>query len=149
MSNTLLHTPADVVRHLIVNLGLGTLPSLDSDWPVGVSQEPALPDNCLTVFDAGESGAQDERTMDGGMAERYPFQVRARGVDDRTAWRKLDSIRTALAAVYQQGVSISPSTYSVQAVVKIGTILSLGKDVQTSKRSVFVMNAQVVVRQLS
>lgn len=142
------HSPADVMRFLLIALGLGTEPRFGTNWPVNVSNEPATPDNVITLYDT-EAGAQDERVMSGEMACRYGFQVRVRAIDDPTGWQKINSIRESLALLYEKNLTIGSEVYEAQASVKIGNIIPLGRDVGSSMRSLFVLNAMAVIRRVS
>lgn len=143
MPNTFDHSPADVLRRLLIQLGLGTAPEtrpLES-WPIYASNEPSDPDNCITVYDT--AGTDDGRSMiDGELFGHYGIQVRVRSLDHATGWLKADAIQTALAeTVYDNAVTIGGSSYLVHSANKIGDVLALGKDVSDTKRSLFTLNA--------
>ena len=50
MSGSLAHLPEDIVRYLLIDLSVGTLPSDVDDWPIYATQEPDKPDNVITVY---------------------------------------------------------------------------------------------------
>lgn len=141
-------SPADVVRWILVALGVGTDPELGSAWPVYCSSEPDRPDNSITVYDT--DGTDNGRTMvDGKLQRLFGFQVRVRSDSHGTGWTKADAIQTALAeSVYQETVTVNGRSYLVHAVSRIGDVLPLGKESPTSKRSLFTLNAGVTVRPL-
>lgn len=144
----LTHSPADVVRWLLVALGLGTDPEGGDSWPVFAAGEPDSPDNCITVFDT--VGTDDGRVMVTGEAVRHPgIQVRVRAKNHATGWAKADAIRTALAqSVYLEAVAVGGNHYLLHSASKIGNVLALGKESPVSKRSIFTLNCQVSVKQL-
>lgn len=147
--NQLLHSPADVVRWLLIGLGVGTDPSLSSAWPINADKEAATPDNVITIYDT--AGRDDGRSMiDGELFYHYGLQVRVRAVDHVTGWPKADQIRVTMAQqVYGNSVTIGTSTYRVHCIAKIGEVLRLGQEVGSSKRSLFTINATVALRQTS
>src|SRR5688500_18878413 len=61
-SADLAHSPADILRHLLVAKGLGDLPSDggSTGWSFYQSQQPDSPDNVASFFDT--TGTQHGRT---------------------------------------------------------------------------------------
>ncbi len=154
MSNILANSPAEVIRAVLIGLGLGSDPSswsagAGSPWPVLVEGEPNVPDNLIVVTDT--TGQDDGRAMfDGELFTHYGFQVKVRSADHPTGWLRADLIRQQMAQdVYGLAVVIDSSTYLVWAITHIGNVLPLGKDVGSSKRSLFSINAMAPIRQLS
>lgn len=149
------HAPADVIRWLLINLGLGIAPTVAdlTDWQVSAEKERDSPDNTITVYDT--DGADDGRSMvDGTIFYHYGFQVRVRGHSHQLGWRKANDIRTALAknvsftdVTVNDG--ISAGNYVVYSVVRIGGVLSLGWDDPNTRRHLFTVNALVTLRQVS
>lgn len=150
MANTLLHSPADITRRLLIALGIGADPELSNVWPIYCGSEPDAPDNCVTVYDT--QGQSDGRSMNGGeLFTQYGVQVRIRASTHAGGGHaKADEIRQALAEqVYDEAVHVGSSTYLVGCYSRIGDVLALGKDAPTSKRSLYTLNALVTVRQVS
>ena len=151
VTNTLLHSPADVIRGCLIDLGLGSDPTLDPQaaWPIYVSSEPTTPDNCLTVYDT--QGVEDGSSqLDGELWTHHGFQVRVRSTDHVTGWARANAIRQALAQqVLDNAVAVGTSHYVIHAAAGIGSVLVLGKDTPTSKRSLFTLNATAVLRQVA
>ena len=153
MPNYLNHSPADVVRSLLIQLGLGSdLPANDqsplSAWSVYKGAEPSAPDNVLTVTDT--VGRESLREMVSGRVHSfYGFQVRIRSADPDEGFLKADAIRKGLAEdVLRSQVNVETSVYFVQCISRIGAILPLGWDTPTTKRSLFTINATLRVRTL-
>jgi hypothetical protein len=150
MSNSLRHSPADIVRQVLIDVGLGTDPDLVplQAWPVYVGSEPTMPDDCITVYNT--AGVVDGRSMpDGEILEHRGWQVRVRALDNPTGYQKMDDIRTYMSEVAVQVVTtIASIRYLVFCFAKFGDILDLGKDVPTSKRSLFTLNGLCPIRQL-
>lgn len=145
----LIHSPADIIRYLLISQGKGSEPSDDLDWPMFTSSEPTIPDNCITTYDT--SGVLQGRIQySGEMVEHYGFQIRVRGSDHNTAWRKMNDIKTQMdQGVRLDTVNINSSIYLVEAITRSGGILALGKESPTSQRLVFTLNAIVALRQLA
>lgn len=148
MSIILTHTPADIIRKLLVDLGLGTEPSVNQTWPAFSSNEPDLPDNIITVYDT--AGSSDGRVIGGATLDHYGFQVKIRSTTHDVGWTKADAIRYAMQrTVYQRDVTLSGKTYRISCISKIGQVLHLGKEeslAAVSKRNAFTINAQVAIR---
>lgn len=147
MSGSLTHSPADIIRNLLVNLGLGTTPSAAGSWPVYAEREPDAPDSVITVYNT--AGRKDGRVQVGGeVQEHHGFQVRIRAANPVTGYTKAQAIAIALdETVYQDTVTISAATYLVHAVSRVGSVLALGKETPTSKRNLFTINAVAALRQ--
>lgn len=145
----LLHSPADILRWLLVQLGLGTDPGNAGSWPVYCSSEPHAPDNCITTYDTEQRG--DGRSqISGEMFQHYGVQIRIRSVDHPTGYVKANALANALdQSVYQEVVTVSGTRYLIHAVSRSSAVLPLGKEVPASKRSLFTINLLVSLRLLS
>lgn len=154
MSGSLSHSPADIVRQLLVDLGFGTLPSASDTWPIYVYREPASPDDCVTLYDT--EGSNGPREMTGGYRlERHGFQIRIRCDDSRQGWEKAHELAIALdqsidfnSVTLSDRVGTGTTDYTVYSVVRTGDVLSIGKAPE-SKRSIYTINATVALRQTS
>lgn len=156
MANTILHTPADVARWLLVLKGAGTSPLASplGSWPVYALSEPDVPDDVVTTYDT--QGVDHGRFMVGGALQGlYGFQVRVRSARPVAGWRKADEIQTLLAeSVYQDTVtvaaveSLSAATYLVHCVSGIGDVLNLGY-APGSKRRLYTINALLDVKRVA
>lgn len=146
MSGSLTHSPADVVRYLLIAQGLGTLPSAGAGWPVFASAEPDSPDSVITVYDT--EGRLDAHEMVGGVGcEHHGVNIRVRDARQETAFAKARTIAVALDEdVYDGSVTISTSVYLVHAVTRTGGVLPVGREPETD-RSVFTLNAVADLRQ--
>lgn len=155
MSGALTHSPADVVRHLLIDMGHGTLPSDDGNWPIYASREPDTPDRCITLYNT--AGTYDGRIQfTGEAAFHYGFQVRVRHERPEDGYNKAKAIAVALSEdVSQESVDIEDITgtgtcnYTVVSVTQKTDVIDLGKDVPEGKRNIFVVNATVALMQNS
>jgi len=146
MSGSLTHAPENIIRYLLIDLGVGTLPSAAGGWPVFDYQEPDIPDDCITVYGTGRK-LRSRSQIDGAVVERYTFQIRVRSANPTDGSVKVRAIAIALdTSVYQDTVVISTSQYLIQAVSRSSGPLSLGKT-RGSKRNLFTINADASLRQ--
>lgn len=151
MANYLDHTPADVVRQILIDLGLGTgLPATDSDplaaWPVYKGLEPSAPDDVVTVYNT--AGRPDARDMFGKLYTSYGIQLRVRAADPDDGWLKADAIRTGLAEIARRHVTVESTAYFIQCFNRIGDVLELGRDAPTTNRQLYTINPTVRIRLL-
>jgi hypothetical protein len=138
------HSPGDIVGRLLVQRGLGTDAGT---WPVFVGSEPTDPDNCITLYDT--QGSDHGRDMPTGKTRGHAgFQIRIRATTHAIGWTKAEAIQASLEAVYQETVHVDAEEYLVHAVVRIGDVLSLGKDAPNSGRNAFTLNALLVYKQV-
>ena len=147
MSGTPIHSPADILAQLIINLGLGTAPASALAWPVFSSQEPDLPDDCVTVYDA--AAQQQGRTMIDGQRQESPgFQVRVRAAHHEDGYKKSQAIATGLDEdFYDASLLLGSTHYLVHSVSRSTGVIALGKEPNT-QRVAFTFNGTVTLKQL-
>ena len=111
-----------------------------------VGSEPSSPDNCITVYDTAPK--DDGRSMiDGETFHHYGLQVRVRAKDYRTGYRKAEEIHVTLdEEVRANVVHIDSVKYIVDAIGGT-TLMTLGRDSATTKRSLFTVNALMALTQ--
>jgi len=141
------HSPADVLRTVLIALGLGTSPDAGGSWPMFVAEEPNTPDNVITVFDA--VGRQQGRTQfDGEVQEHHGFQVRVRARDHVTGYTRARLIATTMdTTLYQNMAAVGANSY-LHSASRNGDVIPLGKEPNT-KRKLFIINAVASLRQLA
>ena len=139
MSGTLLHSPADIVAKLLMDLGQGIDSQSAGDWPVFVSQERNAPDNCITIYDT--QGVQHGSFQSTGeVPEHHGFQVRLRSALPKPGYAKARAVAVALdESVDWRTVSLDGTTYTVFAATRKGSVLPLGDEPGT-KRQLFTIN---------
>jgi hypothetical protein len=136
------HSPADIIRSLLSNIsGIGSLPSAEIDWPISCSLELPNPDNTITVFDT--QGTDDGYHQTNGEVQGMNgIQIRIRGTDHQTGWRKSNQVYNTLSkGVYQVYVVIDEIYYLVHSVTITSDILPLGEEAPKSRRQIFTINA--------
>jgi len=145
MSGSLTHSPADVVRRLMIAEGLGTDPSDSSSWPIYAHREPNSPDSCITVYDT--QGRQDALHQVGVVTEHHGLNIRVRAAKGETGYTKARAIAIAFdTGIYLDAVTIGSSVYLIHAITRTGDVLPIGRE-STSDRSIHTINAVVALRQ--
>jgi hypothetical protein len=139
------HSPAAVLRQLLIDIGVGTS---QGTWPIKVDNEPDAPDDCITVYNT--SGGIDGRNQISGEGLEHPgVQVRVRSSNPTTGWQKIKAIAVVLdQSIHLDAVTIDSSSYIVYAVTRAGSPLSIGSDVSKTKRRLFTLNAKMALRQV-
>ncbi len=152
MPRTLDDSPAKIVRKLLLDMDEGVDPEFTTGkytgdpWPAFYGAEPPIPDNVLVVNDT--TGHRDGVTFDGEIQEHFGFQIMVRSIDHDTGWAKAHALRAALSeTVLQVTVLVGSNVYLIPAIVNMGQVMNMGKESQTSKRSLFTVNAELSVRQ--
>ena len=137
------HSPADVVRWLLVSLGQATDPAAGTAWPAYCANEPNAPDNVVTTYDT--AGNLFGREHSGGeMQEHYGVQIRLRAATHAAGWAKINAITTALdESTYQETVTIGAAQYCVKSARRSSGVAALGNESAASKRRVFTVNMTV------
>lgn len=150
MSGTLTHSPIDIMRGLLVAMGLGSgvaNPQVNP-WPVHAFDVPDKPDNVITT-QGGESTDDGRTAFDGERQEHHGVTIRVRGTTDDVAYAKAKAIATALdTEALDETVTIQGAQYLVHSVSLRDDPVGLGREIPTSARSVYQLDATLTVRQL-
>lgn len=147
MAQTLKHSPAEIVRKLLLDLGLGVAAAwtagkyTGSPWPVFDAGMPDAPDNAIAITDTqgrgfGYSQPTPEALGFGG------FQVMVRAKDHRTGWLRADAIYRGFLGVVNLVVALpgdDAASYEVNGIPDIGDVLPIGTE-QSTKRHLFTIN---------
>lgn len=143
----LLHSPADIVAQLTVQLGLGTDPSSNGVWPVTATAEAPTPDNAIFVTDT--SPQDDGRAMvDGSRDEHFGIQVKVRASTAKVGYAKAKAIQKSFdETVYGSPVTLDTQTYRVECLSKT-QLLKIGKEAPNSQRSLFTVNTLASITRL-
>lgn len=148
MPGPLPHPPARVLQAALILKGWASDPEALplGPWPVYQPGEPDAPDDCLTV--RGTTGrTTDGRAMiDGSRFIQHGFQLRVRALDEADGYAKAQELADHLDRdLYQYPVVVEGTRYLIHAVVSRGDVLELGPEEPTSRRSLFTLNAFLVV----
>lgn len=155
MAGALEHSPSLVIKHLLIDAGLGTDPmvSIGAAWPVYRGREPDRPDDLLKVMDTvgrdfGYSQPDSERQ------ENHGIQVTVRAADYGTGYRRAREVALFLDTVTKERVDIetvgtgsADVAYTIHSVVRTSDIIPLGSDTPGGKRQLFTINALCSIRQ--
>ena len=140
MSGALDHVPSKIIRQLLFDLGHGTDPDDDADWPIRYSFEPDEPANHITLFDT-EPRQFGRSQPDGITQEHYGLQVRVRSETKQVGWRKAQDIAKSFDEdVLRDEVILGDYTYVVQSTNRQGGVRDLGVEAGTSRRRVHTMD---------
>ena len=154
MPGRLRHSPADVLRQLMIDLDLGTDPDDEEDWPIFCSLTPDAPDALISTWNT--TPVQHGRAMVGGEVQKiHGAMIWLRAKDDPTVQDKANAVLIALTQQVSFDEVICPavgdipaSTYVVKNVNLASGPIAVGKE-PTSSRDVVTINVLVSVRQLS
>lgn len=148
MAGALTHSPADILRYIIVAHGWGILPpgSSNPDWSVFVDKEPDRPDNCITLYNT--SAKYNGRVHSGEVQEQHGIQVRVRSALSNEGYTRARGVAIELDEQLSiESITIGGSTYSVKSFNRRTDVKPLGTDAQTpTKRFVHTFDGLLVVR---
>jgi hypothetical protein len=148
MSQLLTHSPADVLRQALVDLGVAG-DSSSITWPAAVGREPDRPDNCITVYDTAPR-ADSRSAIDGELSEHYGIQVRVRSSTYSAGWARAHALYNALCKTLNlQTVTLEGSTYLIECASEPRGPRPLRRPATEDRRVVFTMDCLLVAKQLS
>lgn len=161
MPITFLHSPAQIIQQVLIDLAVGTDPEPWEDeeaavalgdaaaWPVFSVSEPSRPDNVITVYDTSPQ-FDGSAMVTGETWFHYGFQVRIRAALHQSGFAKMNAIHKALDEdVYNRVVTLpdDDTQYLIQSIS--GTMpLVIGKETPASKRDLFTINGLATIRSL-
>lgn len=128
----LLHSPADIIRRLIIALGLGTDPSSNLAWPAYAPVEPANPDNILAVTTTtGRDLGRDMVTST--RLEMYGVQVMVRSSTEAVGYPKASAVADALDQLSWDSVTLDGTAYTCKHLIRSSGPLSLGYEANSRR----------------
>lgn len=150
------HTPAEVVRAALIQLGLGTHGIAYGAWPVFTEMEPDAPDNTITLYDT-DGIVQARNMVDGEVYENHGVMIRVRGVKTivgtlpvsgaRIARNKIDDIVRALdQSVCRYSISVpdnivsGTTLYTLHSANRSSGVMRSGRQRGNSERYVYTVN---------
>lgn len=159
MSSSLRHSPADVIRWLLIAKGEGSDPAswIDptdaapgNDWPCFTGSEPDAPDDVLTVSDmTPRSTDRKMKGPRGGLVRHHGLQVRIRGGSQNVATQKMETVMRTLAEnVFDETVVIEGAKYLVHAVYGLSPTYQ-GREVPATKRWLIMIACSTTIRPLN
>lgn len=155
IGNTLAHSPAEVLRQLIIDLNQGSWPNLDSDWPVYTRQKPNEPDNLILTTTLG-SVPHGRNFVTGESRLHFGAEVLVRSIRTNSTgtggytsgYEKIGLVCLALnTQVFNRIVYVSSYTYTVHAMVQTGDISDQGADNADNERYLFSVSYTMAITQ--
>lgn len=144
MSGTLTHSPAQILRQLLIDLNLA---ESSGDWTCRYSHAPDTPDKAVITFDT-EGRTQGRTHVDGETQIAHGVQVQVRGTPEHAVgYLKAQQIAVGLDGFSRATVAIGATSYLVQAVTRTSDVISLGVG-DASRRRLFTINGVMSVRQV-
>lgn len=143
MPGALNHSPADVLRRVLIAGGYGSDPPA-TPWPIRAHVEVDKPDDVITVQDT--AGRISGRTNpDSERQEHHGVQVRIRAARVSEGWTKARALAVGLDQLYQESVTIGAASYRLHNVTRTTDVIPLGEEPGT-RRWLFTINALVSLR---
>lgn len=149
MPGSLPHSPARIVKELLILEGVGaepaTPPASHPDWSVFHDSEPSSPNSVITVTDT--TGTPFRGDSHGGRNEHHGIQIMVRSGTHFGAWTKADAVKVWVDEYKVDGpriVTIDDTDYCVGLVYRSGSVLRLGPEPNSTRRR-FSINALVHV----
>jgi hypothetical protein len=143
------HSVANVIRHLLIDLGLGSYPlsaAGEALWPIYIVGEPSSPDDVITVYNT--DGADGGRVMNTGERQEHSgFLVRVRSSTHDGGAEKARAIAVAMdEQVYRRVVTVGAYSYVVHSISRTTDVIDLAKESLQAKRSIMTINARTSLR---
>lgn len=139
------HSPAEIIRQLLVDLELGILPSSwngvdKTSWIMSCNESPPNPDRVITTIDT--EGEDTGFFQWNGDAQGFcGIQLQVRSDTFQQGFRKSNTVYQTLSkGVYDVTVTIEDAQYRVHSVTPATDIIPLGNESPTSKRQLFTLN---------
>lgn len=117
---------SEIMQQLLVDLGIGSLPSADDDWPIYSEHLMDQPDDAMSVVERDARGHGRTQT-DGLTQEHFGIQVLVRSNDITAGYKKAASILSTWDQdVQNTEVTIGSNSYTVQTVNRTGAVVRAG-----------------------
>ena len=142
------YSPARVLYGVLTE-GSGsllTVPTDSEDWPLYVGSMPETPHDCAAIFDT--AGIVDAREFDGTIAQRFGFTIQFRAETYNDGWVKALAVGDYLATVHNADVTVVVTDFEVESVTQEGTVLAIGVEPGTTRRSMFTYNGLVRLKEV-
>ncbi len=150
MSLRFLTSPSDLVRYLLIQLGLGSLPTNPpNSWPIYRGEEPSTPDNCITVYDTAGRDSGDSQ-VDGEKFEYVGIQVRIRSASYNVGYVKAEAIAKSMDEdIQNDNIAVGGRVYTLHSLMRSTQVLPIGTESPTSTRLLFTVNGLLSATRVS
>lgn len=152
MSGNLDHSPARIVKQLLLDLTLGTEVTADDEWPVFLEMMPdaedtdTVPANVITVYTTAAT-MLDRHMVDGEYAEYHGIQFIIRSTNRSVGYAKAKAILESMdKSILRTNATIGASTYKVWCMNRSSDVIHLGAESETRRRR-FSLNYTMTVEQ--
>ncbi len=116
---------AHVVRDYLVQIGLGTLPSLEATWPIFVGKSQDKPDNMVLLSNTmGMMNGRDLRS--GKTHEHFGLSMLVRSTEETIGYKRADLLCKVFDAIFRQVVTVDSVRYMIQSISRRTQIVPLG-----------------------
>lgn len=147
MSGSLTHSPAKVLQYFLVGQLVGSLPEDNDDWPIYCGQVPDAGDSIMAVLNT-TSKLEGRLQYTGETQQHYGVQIIVRAPSSPAGWTKANTLMSVLDLATLEAVTVSSTPYTLYSISHNGAI-AVGKDVGSSRRYLFTVNAMVALRENS
>lgn len=150
MTGSLVHSPAQILRKLLIDLGLGSMPDPTTTiiWPIFAESMPSSPDNLICTYTT-QGVLQGSSMVDGEVQESYGFMIKVSTAVDRDGWSMASLIVNKIdKEVNRTTVIIDAFSYLVHSMRRTSSILNLGKGVPANKQNAYTINGTMTITQI-
>lgn len=148
--NTLSRTPATIVAHLLVSMGVGGFktnnPSTEPGVLVAINGMPDSPDAVVAVTDS-PLFRSDGRLMNGEYIHFPGIQIRCRNRDQNEAYAQIEVVRGLLQSVVREEVEVDNILFRVDNLSINSPSLFIGYD-SDSERPNFTLDVYATIKEL-
>jgi len=113
---------AQIIRDYIIDEGLMSLPSNETDWPLYIGSLPDIDGDCGCIYNI--SGRLDGRLSDGTVISHRGISIHIRADDNYDdGYNKMESIAIYLELAHNDTVVIDGITYQIVNITRQGNII--------------------------
>lgn len=153
MTRKLGHSPAQIIRQLMIDLDQGSEPNTDQEWPIYGEEMPDTPSDAILVSDT-EGRVFGRYQVTGETVEKYgiQFRIRSEGLYGYLRAAEISSavdvyVRRNEVHLDEEG-DIPAGDYIVNAIHKVGPVIRIGKEPDGGGRWQWSLNCIVSIEPL-
>ena len=147
---TLDHSPAEICKHAIVDMGHGVDPSASSTtaWMTYSDGFPDKGNDSMIVVQSADGRDHGREHVSNKRVESHGVRVLIRSAAYTAGFVKGNAIGQSMDSFLDRTVNIGGTRYVVKNFIRTSDVLFLGRDLPSSKRFLFSINAQVNLEKL-
>lgn len=138
-----MNSPADIIAKYLIDVGVVTAPTADTDNPIFVGQLASDPNTAIGTFD-GKSKT-DGRLMAGTTIFHPAVQIITRAKNYRVAWDLANTIKTKIEEIKDVDVSLEGNDYIIRSAQFTTDILPLGTETDKNRRQLMSINFKITL----